>query len=615
MTILRTNTISGIGSNGVVFDGSFEFTSQNYVILPKGTSAQEGVLRTTVDVVGAGSTYYDNLVLAMPFNEATGFADVSSRNRNPGVYGNTTISTAQSKYYGSSAYFDGTGDYLAISSSSDFAFGTGNFTIETWWFPTSTTRQAIYHGSWGADYSIGIDYNGASSNLKLGMWASSNGSSWNLLNADSGGNGITAGTPVQNQWNHIAFVRNGSTFSMYLNGVSVGIVTGITAAVDVTASDAQVIGEWWYPGAMNSISGYLQDFRIYKGIAKYTANFTPPDRIAELGVGFKAGALRYNTDSNKVELYDGNQWAEVQSSSPNLNGGARGLFGGGAVSPTTTNTIAFVNISSTGNATDFGDLTERKSTPSSLSSSTRGVWGGGLTPTPAYINNIDYITISSTGDAADFGDLTRQHRILSGCSSSTRGLFGGGYTNPGPAFNVIDYITIAATGNAVDFGDLTVGRYGLASFSSQTRGVFSGGYGLPAFRNTIDYVTISTLGNATDFGDTLLSSYYLSGCSNSTRGVFSQGINPSGTWNIIGYVTIATLGNAVDFGDLSQARNGSSACSSSTRGLFSGGDLAPSFLNTIDYITILTQGNAVDFGDLINLTLYSAGCSNGHGGL
>ena len=138
MTILRTNTIAGIGETfGPLLDGDLEFNSQNYIVLPKGSSNQQGVLRTTEDVIGVGGTYYDNLVLAVSFNEATGFRDVSSRNRNPGAYGNVAISTAQSKYYGSSAYFDGSGDYLSIdvgisTSTSDFVLGPSgsNFTIE-----------------------------------------------------------------------------------------------------------------------------------------------------------------------------------------------------------------------------------------------------------------------------------------------------------------------------------------------------------------------------------------------------------------------------------------------------------------------------------------------------
>ena len=255
----------------------------------------------TTASVGLGYTdalradpYSANLVLALPFVSgglSSGFGDYAPSIKGSGSAKTVTINGSVSiastaGYYGSSSNFGAAGalNYLQVSASSDFAYSSGNFTIETWWFPTSTTRQAIYHGSWGADYSIGIDYNGASSNLKLGMWASSNGSSWNLLNADAGGNGITAGTPVQNQWNHIAYVRNGSTFSMYLNGVCVGTVTGITAAVDVTASDTQVIGEWWNTSAMNSISGYLQDLRIYKGVAKYTGGFDVPRPYTPVGI-------------------------------------------------------------------------------------------------------------------------------------------------------------------------------------------------------------------------------------------------------------------------------------------------------------------------------------------
>ena len=76
-----------------------------------------------------------------------------------------------------------------------------------------------------------------------------------------------------------------------------------------------------------------------------------------IGLTSTSGALRYNTDSNKVELYDGSQWAEVQSSRPDLNGGARGVFGGGSITPGAgTNVMQYITISSTGNSTDFGDL-------------------------------------------------------------------------------------------------------------------------------------------------------------------------------------------------------------------------------------------------------------------
>jgi hypothetical protein len=90
-------------------------------------------------------------------------------------------------------------------------------------------------------------------------------------------------------------------------------------------------------------------------------------------------------------------------------------------------------------------------------------------------NIIDFITIATTGDATDFGDLTAARRAPGACSSSTRGVFGGGYVSD--AVNTIDYITIASTGNAVDFGDLTANTQSPSATSSSTRGVFGGGFG------------------------------------------------------------------------------------------------------------------------------------------
>ena len=111
----------------------------------------------------------------------------------------------------------------------------------------------------------------------------------------------------------------------------------------------------------NTISGVGTDGPIFDGDLEFNSqNYvilpkgTTDDRV---GVGSTTGALRYNTDSNKVELYDGNQWVEVQSSRPDLNGGARGVFAGHFPQ---TATINYVNIASTGNAISFGSLSEAR---------------------------------------------------------------------------------------------------------------------------------------------------------------------------------------------------------------------------------------------------------------
>jgi hypothetical protein len=87
------------------------------------------------------------------------------------------------------------------------------------------------------------------------------------------------------------------------------------------------------------------------------------------------------------------------------------------------------------------------------------------------VNTIDYITIASTGNATDFGDMTNTYYGKGGTSNSTRGIFCGG-NSPGSSENTIDYITIASAGNAADFGDLTAGRY-LGSAASNAHGGLS----------------------------------------------------------------------------------------------------------------------------------------------
>jgi len=380
----------------------------------------------------------------------------------------------------------------------------------------------------------------------------------------------------------------------------------------------------------NTISGIGTDGPVFDGVTRLDTfgYVVPPVGVTSdrtlAGVTTAQGSIRFNTDSQKLEFFAQDQWFEMVIDTPDLavgsntGAGARGVFGGGQAGPANTNTIEYINISSTGNSQDFGDLFQTRRLVSSCSSSIRGLFGGGYAP--GSVNTIDFITISSTGNAADFGDLTQSRYGPSACSSSTRGIFSGGNTPAVPApgaSNVIDYVTIASTGNAVDFGDLTVSRWYNASTSSPTRGVIAGG-ATPGASNVIDYVTIASTGNAFDFGDLTQGRYGVTSCANVTRALFSGGQNPSSYFNIIDYITISTLGNAVKFGDLTVTRGYLASCSSSTRGVFGGGYTntpAATLYNTIDYVTILTQGNAVDFGDLFALVNGNAACSNAHGGL
>ena len=336
------------------------------------------------------------------------------------------------------------------------------------------------------------------------------------------------------------------------------------------------------------------------------------------------GAIRFNTDSQKLEFYAQGEWWIMSTDTPNLGAsgdvsvGTRGVIAGGN-NPGYLSDIEFFNISSTGNATDYGDLTDARGSLTAFSSSTRAVFACGYSP--GDVNTIDFITIASGGTAENFGDNTASGNngaryAPSGVSNSTRGLIGGGQSVPGGTqYTDITYVTIAQTGNSVDFGDLNSGGSDGGACSNSTRGVFAGG---SPGHNVIDFVYIATLGDAQDFGD--LNGSSKRGChgggASATRGIFGGFKTPT-LLDDIDYITITTTGNAIDFGNLSATTTHASACSSVTRCVWSGGYRGGSSTksNLIDYINIQTQGNAVEFGDLTDDPHYHAACSNGHGGL
>tara|TARA_R100000008_G_C3580645_1_gene168287 strand:+ start:419 stop:1420 length:1002 start_codon:yes stop_codon:yes gene_type:complete len=297
--------------------------------------------------------------------------------------------------------------------------------------------------------------------------------------------------------------------------------------------------------------------------------------------------------------------------------GSRGLFSGG-YDGSYRNYISYITIASTGNATDFGDLTANRMQTASLSDGYRGVIGGGREATNVDVNKIESVIIPTTGNATDFGDLTQAREAAGAASNGSRGVFAAGHKWPGYS-EVIDYITIQTPGNATDFGNMNTARAWVGYLNSDTRGVFAGGEKSGGWTNEIEYITIATTGNGTDFGDLQTARNNLAGVSNGTRGCFGGGYLGPGSsptyYNMIGYITIASTGNATDFGDLTQAREGDAGASNGTsnRGCFAGGNNANggNYHNIIDYITITSTGDASDFGDLTSSYAFASGTSGG----
>ena len=188
-----------------------------------------------------------------------------------GHYGNVLATGTQKKFANNdSLYFDGSGDYaLALYDKQINDFGAANFTVECWVYPTSA---GVEYGN----YIYG-DINAAGQNTTGSLQAvfdsSRNFKSYvilsNVLNtiADSTIRSL-------NTWYHYALVRNGTDISMYIDGTKVGTSLTTSTAVDSTANRFAVGGPGEYAGLQ--FQGYIQDFRISKGLARYTSNFTPP---------------------------------------------------------------------------------------------------------------------------------------------------------------------------------------------------------------------------------------------------------------------------------------------------------------------------------------------------
>ena len=166
-----------------------------------------------------------------------------------------------------SVVFDGSGDYLTLADSNDWHFSSGNFTAEMWVYPTASPSQAMLIGQWSGS--------GGSTTLGWAMMLSNDSNRYLRALMSSTGSGVdfdlVSSTSLGlDQWNHCAFVKNGSTFTLYLNGINVISTTDSDALFDAT--NALTIGAT--SAGTQAFQGYISNVRLLKGTALYTSNFT-----------------------------------------------------------------------------------------------------------------------------------------------------------------------------------------------------------------------------------------------------------------------------------------------------------------------------------------------------
>jgi hypothetical protein len=218
-----------------------------------------------------GDVYYPQTSLLMHFNGTNGsttMTDSSKNNVSFTVNGNSQISTAQSKFGGASILFDGTGDYLSSPSTSNFAFGTGDFTIECWAYKNSGTNNGILHLSSTAG---GLQAN-SSTNLAIALFSTGTGTFY----ANNTSYNTSAFTNTTNTWNHYAIVRSNGVTKLYFNGNLVTDIGTSGAITDTTNYTGTYLAIGGYYSTSYLWNGYIDEFRITNGVARYTSNFTPP---------------------------------------------------------------------------------------------------------------------------------------------------------------------------------------------------------------------------------------------------------------------------------------------------------------------------------------------------
>lgn len=208
-----------------------------------------------------------NLVLEMDAGTGTTVIDTSGNNNNGTLTGGTLptwVGADGGQWKNQNIQFETgnclafSGGYISVANSANFDFAGGDFAIEYWFRPTQETRMSLFAGN--TDLWMGMDYH-YNGTRNINMWASSTGTSWNLIHADGGGNGIGGLSLALNAWNHIVWTRQGNVWRTYVNNVLDKSIT--VAGSIITRTEIKRIGLWG--NGVFQLVGRVDAFRAYKG--------------------------------------------------------------------------------------------------------------------------------------------------------------------------------------------------------------------------------------------------------------------------------------------------------------------------------------------------------------
>ena len=272
-----SGTVTGAGTIKVGLEPPNSAAVGDVVYLADAQLEQKGYATPFVREGNGGTGTYNarpdsvNLMIHGDVGSGQTFSDSSPSKHTITAGGDVTHSNTQSKFSGGSIYFDSDGDYLSIPDSADWDFGNGDFTIDFWLgSPTDTGLWAEVIGQgWtsGSDsWVIGIDWQ---NNNKMRLAYTTNGST-DIY-------GAYTSVISTSGWTHYAFVRSGTTLTNYVNGVADGTHTIGTSTI-YSSNKPLYIGQRQTSVGSFDYVGYMDEVRITKGTALWTAAFTPPTR-------------------------------------------------------------------------------------------------------------------------------------------------------------------------------------------------------------------------------------------------------------------------------------------------------------------------------------------------
>ena len=517
-------------------------------------------------------------------------------------------------------------DSLTVPAGSDFAYGTGDFTFEAY----------VWMSSFSSD--VRLIYSQTVSGNNYILFGITTSGQVTVILGHSNSETSTA-TIALNSWNHVAVSRSSGTVKVFVNGVASSGSSITTDLNDTTR--IPTIGKYTHSTQL-AWKGYISNFRICKGHAVYTTDFTPPTselKAHYLSENDKTVLLCCQDSDNPLQEATGKTitgYGRYADSSVELvtnhsfNNGTTGwtLSDANEGSMTVTNgQLVLTNDDSSDPpvyawqavTTVVGQTYELKvhfsggtASPNlavylHTSSSFGGDAGGFMTADSVSGNGIKtmqftsqhattYVLVrvnvnsASTAifsavsiKAADYGDAPK---LIPPVGVDAGNTFGGAISMNSPSWMYFP------TGRTEERG--------------RGRGVLSGGRN----NHAMQFVNIQSQGNSIIFGDSITGGGIEGfAVGSSTRGLFSGRIGPIG--NVIEFITFATTSNGTDFGDMTTGRRSGAGAGNETRGLFAGGlNDSGTTLNTIEFSTIQSLGNSTDFGDLTQARDQQAGCSD-----